>query len=277
MRGMTGKEAVEQNAEALQRLIDETLLQAPSSVLNPGSIFEELQRRARTRRLQWDHTVVLEHWWWLARLGAIAFSGESAPPQTDVPQVLLTRRGRQLLERGEQSPHNPQRYYRAIEQRIGAPDSVVMTYLNEAVGGWAAGLYRASAVMLACACERLILILAQAVSETNILPWSGKLTKKFQQSTRSPVSISDIFEDVRDALLHLAGEKALPGKLSDALDRKLTPIFELARGLRNRAGHPTAEEVTSEEAEGNLLLFPSFYFLVANLIEHCRSKKAETT
>lgn len=237
-----------------------------------------MHRRALALRLQWDPEVVLEHWWWLARLGVIVFPGELAQiSQANVPRVLLTRRGRKLLERGEQSPHNPQRYYRAIEQGVGVPDSVVMAYLNEAVGGWAAGLYRASVVMLACACERLLLILAQAVSEANILPWSDRLTRKSQQSARSPVSISDIFEDVRDALLHLATEKALHGKLSDALDRKLTPIFELARGLRNRAGHPTAEEVTSEEAEGNLLLFPSFYFLVADLIEYCRSRKTETT
>jgi hypothetical protein len=72
----------------------------------------------------------------------------------------------------------------------------------------------------------------------------------------------------------LLGGNALPGKLSDALDRKLTPIFERARGLRNRAGHPTAEEVTSEEAEANLLLFPGFYCLVADLIAYCQSRQA---
>lgn len=265
----------EQSADALRRLIDENLLEICLS--NPDSFFSEVYRRALEKKLQWDSEIVLEHWWWLARLGVIALSGELAPiSSANVPRVLLTKRGRKFLEQGEQSPHNPQRYYRAIEQRIGAPDSVVMSYLNEAVGAWSAGLYRASVVMLACACERLILLLAQAVSEADIAPWSDKLTKKLQQSTRSPISISDVFKDVRDALLPLAGAKLLPGKLSDAVDRKLTPIFELARGLRNQAGHPTAEEVTSDEAEGDLLLFPSFYFLVTDLVEYCQSRKAET-
>src|SRR5712691_8529392 len=165
---MAGQETAEQNAEALRRLIDDILLQTPPSV--PDIFFGELYRRALALQLQWDPEVILEHWWWLARLGVIVFPGELAMvSQAHIPQVLLTRRGRKFLEQGEQSPHNPQRYYRAIEQGVGAPDSVVMAYLNEAVGGWAAGLYRASVVMLACACERLILILAQAVLEVNIL------------------------------------------------------------------------------------------------------------
>jgi hypothetical protein len=97
---MVDKEAAEQNAEELCRLIDETLLEAPPRV--PDIFFENLRTRAVARKLQWEPEIILEHWWWLARLGVIALPGASAQiPQAQVPQVLLTRRGLKLLERGE--------------------------------------------------------------------------------------------------------------------------------------------------------------------------------
>jgi hypothetical protein len=169
-----------------------------------------------------------------------------------IPRVFLTPRGRRFLAYGKQSLHNPERYFRAIQERVGTPDPVVMMYVNQAVGAFAAELHPASAVMLGCACERLILLLAEAVASSRHEPWGGRLTTNL--SAASPVSISRFFEDVRGALLNYAKDGNFPSKLADALDRKPTPIFERARGLRNRAGHPTADEVTADEAEGGLLL-----------------------
>ena len=256
----------EQNKKALLRLLDEMLLR--TTALGPHGFFDELSAMSRQRNIKWDPKAVLEHWWWLARLGVIALPGQLADSNnTGIPHFLLTERGRKLLERGEVSPHDPQRYYDAIKRGWGTPDSVVMVYLDEAVGAWAAGVYRASAVMLGCAAERLIILLAETVSQANIPPWSDRLKKKLAQSEKSPTAISQLFEDVRAALLSLAGEQKLPGKHSDSIDRKLTPIFELARGLRNSAGHPTAVEVMQDEAEGSLLLFPSFCFLTNDLMK----------
>jgi hypothetical protein len=141
-----------------------------------------------------------------------------------------------------------------------------MTYLDEAVGAWSAGLNRATAVMIGCACEQLILLLARSVSDGDVPPYSEKLKKDLEKTAKSPISISIIFEKVRDALLALAGDKKLPGDVADALDRKLTPIFEFARALRNTGGHPTAAPVTAEEAEAALLLFPGFYFFANDVM-----------
>ena len=198
-----------QNADALRRLIDESLLQSPPS--DAGPFFDNLYAQARARRLQWDASIVLEHWWWLARLGVLAFPGKlpmTARGEIGIPHVLLTSRGRKLLEHGEQSPHNPQRYCRTIEERIKTPDDIVMLYLNEAIGAWAAGLYHAAAVMLGCACERLILLLAEAISDTAILPSSSRLKKDLSKSDNVPVSISQIFKKVRGhSILPLFGRE----------------------------------------------------------------------
>jgi hypothetical protein len=55
-------------------------------------------------------------------------------------------------------------------------------------------------------------------------------------------------------------------ELADALDRKLAAIFDHARGLRNQSGHPSGDDVTAEDAEAGLLLFPGFCDLVDKLI-----------
>jgi len=45
-----------------------------------------------------------------------------------------------------------------------------------------------------------------------------------------------------------------------------TPIFEHTRALRNAAGHPTTDEISSDDAEATLLLFPGFYFFTDELV-----------
>jgi hypothetical protein len=65
----------------------------------------------------------------------------------------------------------------------------------------------------------------------------------------------------------LANDKKLPAGLADAIDRKLTPIFEHTRALRNLAGHPTAAEISGDDAEGTLLLYPGFYFFAYDMVK----------
>jgi len=109
-------------------------------------------------------------------------------------------------------------------------------------------------------------LLAEAVRDAALPPYSEKIGKML--GSGKPVGISDLFEQVHRAMVEAA---ALPGDLRDAIDRKLTPIFEHARSLRNAHGHPTGAEVTAEEAEAGLLLFPGFYSLVDQLDAHLRS------
>ncbi len=96
--------------------------------------------------------------------------------------------------------------------------------------------------MLGCACEKLILLLAHAVRDANLVPYSEKV--KVMLARSKPVGISELFDKVREALIEAA---SLPSNLHDAIDRKLSPIFEYARVLRSAHGHPTGESVTREE------------------------------
>jgi len=256
----------EDNPGAIKRLIEKILLSRtpPNCVHN---FFNDLIRRCDEESIAFDARAALEYWWHLARLGIVAIPGAEMQilPSPRFPRLLLTDRGRRLLEHAEKSPHDPPRYMNAVRQRVQDPDDIALGYLNEAVGSWSAGLYRASAVMLGCACERLVLILAQCIAERDIKPWSARIQKALGGE---PVGVSNLFDLIRKCLIQLRGDKQLPGALADALDRKLTPIFEHARGLRNKSGHPTGIDVSADEAEAGLLLFPGFYEFVDGLCRH---------
>ena len=260
-------------AWSLTRIMDDMLLNTSFNPQTPTQFFQHLAQRVSTERVEWDEDSIINHWSWLQQVGAIVLTGVSGTVQycptgtKPVAGVYVTSRGRALLEKGDISPHNPARFYTKIRDKVASTDEAVMTYLDEGVGAWAAGLNRAAVVMVGCACEKLILLLAQSLSETGISPWSDDLAKYLEKDNKSPVSISSVFKKVRDALLSLACEKKLPPRLADALDRKLTPIFEHTRALRNIAGHPTADEILSDDAEATLLLFPGFYFFTDELMK----------
>jgi hypothetical protein len=231
--------------------MDDMLLNASFKPQTPTQFFQSLAQRVSTEHAVWDEDAMIDHWSWLQRVGAIVLTGMQGTVQhcpngtKPVAGCYVTSRGRALMEKGDVSPHNPARFYAKIRDKVASTDEVVMTR----------------------ACEKLILLLAQSLSETDTSPWSDKLAKYLKRANGSPVSISSVFQNVREALLCLAGEKKLPPKLADALDRKLTAIFEHTRALRNAAGHPTADEISSDDAEATLLLFPGFYFFTDELVK----------
>lgn len=269
--GETGTQS--EVACSLTRIIDDMLLNTSFNPQTPTQFFQSLAQRVSAEHVAWDEGSIINHWSWLQQVGAIVLTGVSGTVQycptgtKPIAGFYVTSRGRALLEKGDISPHNPARFYTSIRDKVGSTDDVVMTYLDEGVGAWAAGLNRAAVVMVGCACEKLILLLAQSLSEARIPPWSDDLAKYLERDNKSPVSISSVFKTVRDAILSLACEKKLPGRLVDALDRKLTPIFEHTRTLRNMAGHPTTDEISSNDAQATLLLFPGFYFFTDELMK----------
>lgn len=246
----------------IQRFVDEALLAGQDKSVR--DLLRGVMTRAKNEAVPVDAAVLLEYWWDLARTGLVAIPAEDVHSTygEDIPQLHLTERGRRVLQLGEQSPHNPSRYLSAVRARVRQPDDISLTYLQEAVEAWRCGLHRSSAVMLGCACERLVLLLAESIVVADSSGSTGKLRKRLDKR----VYISELFDGIRNELIQLRQDKGLPGELGDALDRKLSAVFDHARGLRNQSGHPTGEEVSAEDAEGGLLLFPGFYELVDRLI-----------
>jgi hypothetical protein len=254
--------------------MDEELLTPQDGRHGVLSFFRKVVKQCERRKVTFLPDAAFEYWWHLVRLGAVVPFGqidEVIPCLPEFNGFLVTDRGRRLLQERTESPHDPVRYIQALRQRVRKPDEIALLYLDEAVAAWAAGLYRASAVMLGCACEQLVLILAERIVEANIEPWSEKVRKALGET---PVRISQLFELIRTCLNELKGKKQLSGPLADALDRKLSAIFDHARGLRNQSGHPTGADVPADDAEAGLLLFPGFYELVNSLCQHLLQMQA---
>lgn len=249
--------------DELRRSVDEVLLRQSDEHIH--GLLQSALKGAKSTNAKEAARIVLEYWWELARAGVVAILGESSPGVVygeRIPQYVLTERGRRLLEHGEKSPHNRSRYLAAVRQRVSAPDEITLSYLAEAVDAWRCGLSRSSAVMLGCACERIVLMLAERIAADPTLPGAEKVRK----AVDGRVFVSRLFEEIRSTLTQLKNDKKLPSELADALDRKLSAIFDHARGVRNESGHPTGEDVSAEDAEAGLLLFPGFYELVDGLI-----------
>jgi hypothetical protein len=229
--------------------------------------------------------VAVEHLWTLARAGAIALSGgagdipwDGTPggvsrpgARSDVPELVITALGERVLSERSASPHDWAKYEAAVRTKVPNPDDTVLVHLGEAVRAWQSSLHRASAVMLGCAVERLIIMLGETMRDASLPAPADTLRKKLASPK---VGISDIYDIVRETLGHLTDGGRLPGNLAETWERRLTPAFEQARLLRNRSGHPTGEQVSGDDALSGLLLFPGFHELVDKLITVIRGLAA---
>ena len=267
----------DESGELSRQALDERLRfpQRDSSThLSPWSLFHELDGSSRSAGFHFNWKAALVHWSNLVRCGAVATLGDnhqSGGVYPRRPLYVVTDHGRKMLERGAESPHDETRYIAALRKRVAAPDEIALSYVRESAGAWRAGLYRASAVMLGCACERLALLLAEHVRTNDLAPYSKNL--EIMTKPGKVPSITDVFTQVRGGIVAAAEDKRLPGDLApDIIDRRLSSVFEHVRVLRNASGHPTGEDVSAEEAEAGLLLFPAFHELVSRILTDLKPK-----
>ena len=255
---MTADEA----KQAVERMMAEALLNRQDDSVH--NLFNGIIHRARQEQVPFDGAALLEYFWHLARIGAVAVPGDAIQALSGkVPRLHLTDRGQKLLSAAEHAPHNPSKYLNAARNRVSQPDEIVLSYLVEAIEAWRSGLNRSSAVMLGCACERLVIMLAERIAGSSLQPFAERIKKRLQ----SHAFVSALFNEILNALMELRKQNKIPRELDDALERKVTAIFEYARGLRNQSGHPTGAEVSAEDAEAGLLLFPGFWDVMAKLIK----------
>jgi hypothetical protein len=239
-------------------MLAKLLLSPTNDQTTPEGMFRVAEHHAQRDGWRFDWSAALEYWWDLARIGAVALlgGGGSGGSYAQAPQFVLTEHGRRMLQGDDSSPHDGTRYMMALRRRVPDPDAIAMSYMEEGIAAWRAGLHRSCVVMVGCACERLILLLAEGVAAASVPPYSADLSKMLASS--KPMGISQVFDKVHGALSAAGDDRRVPGDLADAIDRRLTPMFERTRWLRNKSGHPTGAHVSAEEAEAGLLLFPDY-------------------
>ena len=107
--------------------------------------------------------------------------------------------------------------------------------------------------MTGVASEKVLLLLREGVEAA--LP-NEDLRKKFHSATKG-VAISRVFVEIWKKLE--PNQEALASHLSqEDVKVELSGIFGLIRKTRNDAGHPTGREISRDEADSILRVFPVY-------------------
>lgn len=247
--------------QSIQFTIREVLLAEIEAQTPRNSMSQNLQRGSvlnAARRNLPGHVsdeAILTQWSELFRTGLLAWGLNLNNP--DPPHFHVTDRGQQALEHFARDPANPAGYLRHLES-IAKLDAVAKSYLQEGLDCYVDGLFRASAVMVGCAAERIILTLRD---ET--------LLKIQQLGRKTPKGMDDWrIRTVADALHgFFEGQKTnFDRGLREPFEAYWSAFSQQIRATRNDAGHPSSiEPVTPDTVHASLLVFPELHRLANGL------------
>lgn len=244
--------------------VRQVLLQVISQMSNGGgaglqvsSALHEAARQVRADKLAFNEQEILTAWADLFREGLLAPGYNLDNP--GLPWFHLTGRGRAALTHVSRDPSNPAGYD-AYVKSIGATDEIALSYLREAVQTYNAQCFKAAAVMVGAASERLVLALRDALTER--LTTLGRAGGKDLRDWR----IKPVLNAVEVEFSSHA--KAMPVRLRESFEARWPAYIQQIRSARNDAGHPSAlEPVTPETVHASLLIFPDLLRLQIELVE----------
>jgi hypothetical protein len=138
-------------------------------------------------------------------------------------------------------------------------DAVARSYLQEALDCYVDGLFKASAVMVGCSAESVILTLR------------NETTAKLQQmGKKMPKGLDDWkIRTVSDALYTFfdSNKAGFERDLREPFEAYWSAFAQQIRATRNDAGHPSSiEPVTADMVHASLLIFPELARLATRLI-----------
>lgn len=263
------------------RILLEDILREHVPAGGGKGLFEYARSKAEREKIPIDndfHRALMDHFWTLARAGIVAIMPRDIPVVGGILEekdrhatFFITDLGKRVLAEPSITPYDWDRYQQTVRLKsTNEPDDIVLVHLGEAVRAWQSGLYRSSAVMLGCAVERLILMLAGALRDAKLAAPADKLDAMLKTLT----PIRELYETVRKIVQHLVDDDKLPGDLADVWEPRLTAAFHHTRVLRNKCGHPTGLVVTPDDAYSGLLLFPGLYEFIERLIQNLPAPKS---
>lgn len=201
---------------------------------------------------------VLTVWHDLFRTGILAWGHNLVGNNRTHPFFHLTHRGQRTLETLSRDPANPDGYMQYLQQ-YASLNAVAESYIREALETYNNACFKATAVMVGCAGESLVLQLRDDLK--------GRLQNCGAQV---PNGLDDF--RVKQIIDSIAGvldrhQRDMPDDLRARYDTYWAAFGGQIRLPRNEAGHPkNVDPVSPEDAHASLLTFPS----QANLIETLR-------
>ena len=215
-----------------------------------------------------DEFQLLQSWSDLLRNGVMALGnpGETDQNAQQAAYYFLTESGEKVLEHASRDPINQAGYLAYLDTQA-VLDPVTRAYVEEALATYRACCYKATAVMIGCATENLILDLRDELLEKLTARHESvpKNIDAWQVKTALEVVAEKILKDLRDDAKRHKGDESRRQLYEDAQAR-LTPIAAEFRKTRNDAGHPASlDPINPADVHCNLLLFPSTAKLIARI------------
>lgn len=204
---------------------------------------------------------LLTAWYDLFRTGILAWGynlDNSGPPWCH-----CTERGRAALKSLSHDPSNPDGYSANLKALM-APNPVAMSYAEEALMTYNHGCNKATAVLVGCAAESMLLQVRDALCQ--------KLTR--DGTSPIPRDLKDwrpkkVLGAVKTQLEKYKTD--MPSALNEAVEAHWSGLTHQIRVARNDAGHPkSVDPVTPDTVHANLLMLPVLAKLVADLLEWMR-------
>ncbi len=230
--------------------------------LQRGTVLQAASEKLGARQDQDLQQAILTEWGELFRTGLVAWGLNLMNP--DPPFFHLTDRGRQAFEEWTRDPSNPAGYLRHLDS-ITKLDAVALSYLKEGLDCYAAGFFKAAAVMVGASAERIVLDLRDVTVDRLTSLGKAAVPQGLELEQWKVKTVSDALRKFFDSYKgKQQGQMGL--ELSEAVDGYWPALALQIRAARNDAGHPASvEPVTPDTVHASLLIFPELARLADRL------------
>ena len=219
---------------------------SPNSALQSATVLQKSAERLEIRQDVEAEQALLAFFGDLFRIGYLAWGHNISNPAP--PFCHITKRGRQALSQIGRDPANPDGYMSYL-RTLGPMNATTEAYIDEALSTYAAGCFKATAVMVGVATESIVLTLRDAiVARLGVL---GQPIPKKLNDWRC--------KTVLDAIGNTANsyKSTMTTPLRESYEAYWPAFTQLVRSARNEAGHPASVAGVGEEAgHSSLLVFP---------------------
>lgn len=226
-----------------------------SSSLQSGSILNEASERLGIGRNTDLEQALLTFWYDLFRTGHLAWGHNLL--NAEPPFCHLTEQGRRTLQALSRDPANPDGYLSHLLQ-IGPLNPIAQSYVEEALRTYNADCFKATAVMIGAAAERIILEIRDTLLQR--IQVLGGTPSRNLKDWRVKTVLGAIKKDLQGR------NRGMPSKLAEAFEAYWPAFTQQIRAARNEAGHPSSiEPVTLDVVHASLLIFPELVKLALDL------------
>lgn len=226
------------------------------SQFSPTTIIEKAAARlAGDREDMQLKRALLDYWGGLMRGGQISFG--TVDGNWDSGNFHLTKDGMAAVTQASRDPTNQAGYLAYLDTVVKLED-VARGYVEEALNTYRACCYKATAILIGAAVERVALSLRDELVQ-RLNARHVKLPKgldAWQVKTALETVAKKILPDLEGEVRKTKDEGLR--KLYEEATARLLPIAAEFRRTRNDAGHPASlDPIHPADVHSNLLLFPA--------------------